>query len=231
MATGFRILFAEPVGAIIPGSCCDHCTDQSDHRSASYRRVLWIALSINCIMFGFEMLAGLRGGSVFLQADSLDFLGDASNYGISLFVLGSSLAARAYASRLKAAAMLLFAFWILSLAGWHVFSGRAPSVPTMGFVGVCALLANGAVALLLLRYRQGDSNMRSVWLCTRNDVVGNIAVLIAALGVFGTGSGWPDLLVAAIMSTLASTSAVDILRQSSGELRDHAEDREAAAKL
>jgi Co/Zn/Cd efflux system component len=118
--------------------------------------------------------------------------------------------------------MLAFGVWVLGLTAWHLFTGRVPSAPTMGLVGVCALLANGAVAALLFRYRDGDSNMRSVWLCTRNDVLGNIAVLLAALGVFGTGSAWPDLAVAVTMSALALTSAVHILRQSGVELRDGA---------
>lgn len=113
---------------------------------------------------------------------------------------------------------------------WHIFTGRVPSVPTMGVVGTCALLANGVVAGLLFRYREGDSNMRSVWLCTRNDVLGNVAVLLAALGVFGTGSAWPDLAVAAIMSTLAVTSAGHIVRQTTVELRDHADEHEARGR-
>jgi Co/Zn/Cd efflux system component len=117
--------------------------------------------------------------------------------------------------------MLAFGLWVLGLAAWHLFIGRVPNVPTMGVVGTCALLANGAVAALLFRYREGDSNMRSVWLCTRNDVLGNIAVLLAALGVFGTGSAWPDLIVAVVMSTLALISAMHILRQSNIELREH----------
>jgi len=173
-------------------------------------------------MFAVEVLSGVRGGSVSLLADSLDFLGDAANYGISLVVLSSSIGARARASRVKAASMLAFGIWVFGQAAWHLFTGRVPSVLTMGVVGTCALLANGLVAGLLFRYRAGDSNMRSVWLCTRNDVLGNVAVLLAALGVFGTGSAWPDLAVAAIMSTLAITSAVQILRQSGAELRDHA---------
>jgi len=214
----------------MPGHCCDDCQDEPGPRREGYRRLLWIALAINFIMFAVEVLSGFRGGSVSLLADSLDFLGDAANYGISLFVLGLSVVTRAHASRLKGASMLAFGVWVLGMACWHVRTGRLPSVPTMGVVGACALLANGAVAVLLFGFREGDSNMRSVWLCTRNDVLGNVAVLLAALGVFGTGSAWPDLIVALIMSTLALTSAVHILRQSRAELRDGAERREAAAR-
>ncbi|APR38173.1 cation transporter [Paraburkholderia sp. SOS3] len=214
----------------MPGQCCHHCDDQSGQRQPVYRRLLWVALSINLAMFAVEVLTGLRSGSASLLADSLDFLGDAANYGISLFVLGSGLAIRAYASRLKAISMLGFGVWVLGLAAWHLYTGRVPSAPTMGVVGAFALLANGAVAALLFRFRDGDSNMRSVWLCTRNDVLGNIAVLLAALGVFGTASVWPDLAVAATMSLLALTSAVHILRQSGNELRGDVSERSAPAR-
>ncbi|BCF95155.1 cation transporter [Paraburkholderia largidicola] len=215
----------------MPGQCCHQCDNGHDQQREGYRRLLWVALVINCIMFGVEVLSGLGGRSVSLLADSLDFLGDAANYGISLAVLELSLGARAHASRLKAVSMLVFGVWVLGLAAWHLFTDPVPSVPTMGIVGTCALLANAAVAGLLFRYREGDSNMRSVWLCTRNDVFGNVAVLLATLGVFGTGSAWPDLAVAAIMSALALTSALHILRQSSTELRIHAREQRNAARL
>lgn len=213
----------------MPGHCCDHCEDGQSQRGRGYQKLLWTALAINLLMFGVEVSSGLRGGSVSLLADSLDFLGDAANYGISLFVLGKSVAARARASQLKAASMLGFGIWVLALACWHVRAGQVPSVPTMGIVAACALFANGTVAALLLQFREGDSNMRSVWLCTRNDALGNVAVLLAALGVFGTGSAWPDLIVAAIMAFLALTSAVHILRQSKAELRDSTGQPETAA--
>ncbi|SAL45426.1 hypothetical protein AWB64_04812 [Caballeronia sordidicola] len=139
----------------MPGHCCHDCDDQPSQQHAGYRRLLWLALAINSAMFIVEVLSGLRGGSVSLLADSLDFLGDAANYGISLFVLGLSIATRAHASRLKAVSMLAFGVWVLGLAAWHLFSGPVPSVPTMGIVGMCALLANGAVAGLLFAYRDG----------------------------------------------------------------------------
>jgi Co/Zn/Cd efflux system component len=168
-------------------------------------------------MFSIEIVSGFRGGSVSLLADSLDFLGDAANYGISLVVLGLSVTARANASRIKALSMGAFGVWVIGVAIWNLTSSVMPSIPTMGIVGLSALLANCSVALLLFTYRDGDSNMRSVWLCTRNDALGNVAVLLAALGVFGTGAGWPDLAVAAIMAMLALTSAVKILRQANAE--------------
>ena len=158
-------------------------------------------------MFGVEIVSGMRAGSVSLLADSLDFLGDAANYGISLWVLGMSLTLRAKASLFKALSMLVFGVGVLIAAIWHLLSGQLPDAPTMGVVGALALLANVGVAALLYAYREGDSNMRSVWLCSRNDALGNIAVLLAALGVFGTGSGWPDLLVASIIAGLAITAS------------------------
>ncbi len=201
------------------GNCCNHCDDESSARQGRYRKILWISLVINLVMFAIEIVSGLQGGSVSLLADSLDFLGDAANYGIGLFVLGMSVTVRANASRVKALSMGAFGLWVLGLAIWNLISGVVPSAPTMGIVGVCALAANCTVALLLFAYREGDSNMRSVWLCTRNDALGNVAVLLAALGVFGTGAGWPDLIVAATMAILALTSAVHVLRQASAEQR------------
>ena len=198
--------------------CCNHQSPEAALRSRRYRRILWIALAVNLLMFAVEIGAGLKAGSVSLLADSLDFLGDSANYAISLWVLGMALTWRARAAQLKAVSMLLFGLGVLGAALWHWWQGAVPSAPTMGVVGGLALLANVGVAALLYAYRDGDSNMRSVWLCTRNDALGNLAVLAAALGVFGTGSAWPDLVVAAIMATLAITAAVQVLRHADGEL-------------
>jgi Co/Zn/Cd efflux system component len=201
-------------------NCCSH-EDQcaTALRSGRYRKILWIALVVNFTMFVVEIGAGFTAGSVSLLADSLDFAGDAANYGISLLVLGMGVVARARASLFKALCMLLFGIAVLATALWHLVSGTVPSAPTMGVVGTLALLANVGVAALLYAYREGDSNMRSVWLCSRNDALGNLAVLLAALGVFGTGSAWPDLLVAGIMASLATSAATQILLQARGELK------------
>ena len=178
------------------GSCCDHCRDDDPHRSnAAYRRVLWIVLAINAAMFALEIGAGLAAGSAALQADALDFFGDAANYGISLFVVGMALRYRAMAAFAKGASMGVFGLWVIGVAVWHAVQGTLPHAFTMGAVGVAALAANAASFGLLWAYRGGDANMRSAWICTRNDVLGNIAVLLAALGVFGTGTGWPDVVV------------------------------------
>ena len=205
-------------------NCCNH-DSAPRHDDGRYRRILWVALLVNLAMFLIEIGAGLKAGSVSLLADSLDFLGDAANYAISLWVLGMALTWRARAAQFKAFSMLVFGLGVLGAALWQAWQGDVPSAPTMGVVGTLALLANVGVAAMLYAYREGDSNMRSVWLCSRNDALGNLAVLAAALGVFGTGSAWPDLLVAVIMAGLAVHSAGVVLRHAEGELNgghDHA---------
>jgi len=185
---------------------------------SGYRRVLWIALAVNAAMFLLEVGAGLAAGSVALLADAIDFFGDAATYGLSLSVLALGAAARARAALFKAGTMALFGVIVLVRAAWAALDGRPPEPMTMGVVGALALAANLAVALLLYAYREGDANMRSVWLCTRNDAIGNVAVLLAALGVFGTGTRWPDLLVAAVMAGLALSAGLSVLRQARQEL-------------
>jgi len=171
-------------------------------------------------MFLFEIVAGLAAGSASLQADALDFFSDAANYAVSLFVVGRALRHRARASFLKGAAMGLVGLWVLGAALWHTVFRTLPHAETMGLVGIIALLANGVVLAMLWAYRSGDSNMRSVWICSRNDVLGNIAVLLAALGVFGTGTGWPDAIVAATMAGLALQGAWQITRHALREVQD-----------
>ena len=171
-------------------------------------------------MFVIEIGAGLAAGSASLQADALDFLGDAGNYIISLFVIGMALRYRAMAALAKGATMGLFGVWVLATVVWHAIAGIVPEPITMGAVGVAALLANAASFGLLWAYRHGDSNMRSVWICSRNDVIGNLAVLFAALGVFGTGTGWPDIVVATVMAALALQGSWVVIRQSAAELRE-----------
>jgi len=203
--------------------CC--CTppplDLDPHRgnAAAYSRILWGVLAINAVMFLVEIGAGLAAGSASLQADALDFLGDAANYVISLVVVGMALRYRASAALAKGATMGLFGLWVIGTVIWHSVHGTLPSAFTMGAVGFAALAANAASFGLLWAYRGGDANMRSAWICTRNDVLGNLAVLLAALGVFGTGTGWPDVFVATIMGALALHGAWHVVRQARRELR------------
>jgi Co/Zn/Cd efflux system component len=203
----------------------DHCCappppNLDRHRGdKSYRRVLGAVLVINAAMFLVEIGAGLAAGSASLQADALDFLGDAANYAISLFVVGMALRYRATAALAKGLTMGAFGLWVIGTVVWHVAHGTLPSAFTMGAVGVAALAANAVSFAWLWAYRKGDANMRSAWICTRNDVLGNVAVLLAALGVFGTGNGWPDVVVAAVMAGLALQGAFVVVQQSTAELK------------
>lgn len=197
--------------------CCSH--DSPPQPDPKYRRILWIALVVNALMFVVEIIFSQRANSVSLLADSIDFLGDAANYAISLWVLAMSVQVRAKASLLKATFMALFGIGVLTHAIWNAITGVIPDAQTMTLIGFLALVTNVAVAWLLYAYRNGDSNMRSVWLCSRNDALGNIAVILAAVGVFGTGTAWPDLIVAVIMALLALTAARQIIRQALKELK------------
>lgn len=198
--------------------CCAGKSGKTALNDPKWRRVLWIALLINAGMFAVEIAAGVAADSRALQADALDFLGDAANYAISLGVAGMALAWRARAALFKAATMLAFGLGVLGATLWGFLNGTTPHAETMGVVGAAALAANVVVALMLYRWRTGDANMRSVWICSRNDAIGNLAVLAAALGVFGTGRGWPDLAVAAIMAGLAIWGSLEVFRQARGEL-------------
>lgn len=197
--------------------CCAPARPAVDPR---FRKALWIALFVNAAMFLVELAASLGAGSVSLLADSIDFFGDAANYAVSLAVLGLAATTRSKASILKAACMGAFGVFVLARAAWAAATGAVPEPMVMGAVGLLALAANVGVALMLYRHRTGDSNARSAWICSRNDAVGNVAVMLAALGVFGTGSGWPDLAVAALMAILAISGASAVLRQARGELRE-----------
>jgi Co/Zn/Cd efflux system component len=170
-------------------------------------------------MFVAEAVSGLISGSASLQADALDFLGDAANYAISLAVVGMALTWRARAAMLKGVTMVAFGGWVVGVTLWGLWQGRTPDAPLMGAIGLAALVANVAVAVMLFGFRTGDANMRSVWICSRNDAVGNVAVMLAALGVFGTGSRWPDLAVAAVMALLALQGGVQVVREARRELQ------------
>lgn len=200
-------------------SCCGHAP-KFEGLSADYKRRLWLVIAINASMFLLEIVAGAVSGSQALQADALDFAADAATYGISLAVIGTSIAVRARAALLKALSLTVMALWVLGSTAYHILVLGIPRAEIMGAVGVLALAANLASVLILVRYKDGDANVRSVWLCSRNDAIGNIAVMLAALGVWGSATKWPDLLVAAIMATLFLSSSFQILRQSTRELRE-----------
>jgi cation diffusion facilitator family transporter len=198
--------------------CCGH-NATFDGLSADYKRRLWLVVAINAVMFVVEMAAGALAGSQALQADALDFLGDTITYGLSLAVIGMSLKVRASTALAKGISLSLMGLWVMGSTLWHVFVTGVPRADVMGVVGFMALAANVASVLILARYKDGDANVRSVWLCSRNDAIGNIIVMAAAIGVWGTATKWPDLAVAAIMAGLFLSSSWQIVRQSLGELR------------
>lgn len=207
------------------GACCDHhhsSNPQLPSASPSYRRVLWVALWVNLAMFAIEIGAGFTSGSVSLLADAIDFFGDAANYGVALVVMSMGALWRSRAAMLKATSMIAFGVFVLARALWVFSQGSTPEAVTMGAIGAVALAANVGVAVMLYAWRDGDANMRSVWLCSRNDALGNMAVLLAAVGVFGTGRAWPDLAVAAVMGGLALHSGWRVMAQARQELAQQA---------
>lgn len=203
-------------------SCGSICSDETagEPRGADprWRRALTIALAVNAGMFAAEIVAGLAAGSSALQADALDFLGDAINYAIALAVAGLALGWRARAALVKGVGLIALGLWVIGSTVWHAWAGTLPSAEVMGLVGIAALIANFGVAAMLYRFRDGDANMRSVWICSRNDAIGNAAVIAAALGVFGAGAGWPDLVVAAVMAGLSIHGGGQIVRQALAEI-------------
>jgi Co/Zn/Cd efflux system component len=198
--------------------CSGGCSAGKPPSDPRYRRVLWIALVVNALMFGVELVGGWAAGSVSLLADAVDFFGDAANYGISLFVLGLAPIWRSRTALVKGATMGAYGVFVIGSALAHLASGTVPAAQTMGAIDVAALAANGLVALLLFAFRNGDANMRSVWLCTRNDMIGNLAVLLAALGVWQAGSALPDLFVASVMGVLGLTAARSVILQARAEM-------------
>lgn len=198
--------------------CCGH-EARFDGLSDAYKRRLWMVIAINAAMFAVEMIAGQTAQSQALKADALDFLGDALTYGLSLAVIGASLRVRATAALLKGFSLMAMGLWVLGSTVYRVFYLGVPEAGIMGAIGVLALAANVTSVLLLMAYKDGDANVRSVWLCSRNDAIGNVAVMAAALAVWGAGSGWPDLIVAGLMAALFVNSSQQIIRQALQERR------------
>jgi len=198
--------------------CCSSGCSSTKQLTPQYRKILWAALIINASMFIVELLSGVQAESVSLMADAIDFFGDAINYGVSLAALSMSLAWRARTALLKGLTMGSFGLLILVTAVWSTLHGAPPKAETMGLIALIALLANVSVAMMLYAYRDGDANMQSVWLCSRNDAIGNMAVMMAALGVWESKSAWPDLVVAAIMASLGVSAATQVIKKARSEL-------------
>ncbi|WP_151777939.1 cation transporter [Acinetobacter brisouii] len=198
------------------GCQCEHHTPKQA-RSKKFRNALWIAFFLNLSMFIIEVVVGIKAGSTALWADALDFAGDAFNYAISIMALGMSLYWRASIALVKGITMFAFAVLILVKVVWAYWTGLQPEAITMGLIGLLALVANVLSALVLYTFRDGDANMTSVWLCSRNDAIGNIAVILAAIGVFGTQSSIPDLVVAVVMASLGFSSGYHVIQKSRAE--------------
>lgn len=202
------------------GAGCCHHEPKFDGMSKGFKRALWLVIAINAVMFIVEMAAGSLAGSQALKADALDFLGDSLTYGISLAVIGMSIRVRATAALVKGISLAVMGLWVFSATAYQVLILGVPNAPVMGGIGLLALAANLASVLVLMRYKDGDANVRSVWLCSRNDAIGNIAVMGAALGVSLTGTAWPDLAVAGLMAGLFLWSSFQIITQAMQERRE-----------
>lgn len=204
-------------------ACCSgECSSAKAIVSPRFRKALWVALAINGLMFLVEIIGGLKSGSVSLLADAVDFAGDAANYGLSLAVLAMGALWRARAALVKGLTMGAYGLFVLGKTAWAAMSGIPPEPLTMGAIALLALAANVSVAVMLYAFRDGDANMRSVWLCSRNDAIVNVAVGLAALGVLGTGTAWPDLLVAVAIAALALSAGWSVVRQARSEIAAHA---------
>lgn len=211
-------------------TCCSGGVPVFDGMNPRYKLMLWTVIGINGVMFLTEMIAGQLAGSRALQADALDFLGDTITYGLSLAVIGASLRTRATAALFKGLSLSAMGLWVFGSTVYQSLILGVPSAEVMGVIGFLALAANLASVVLLMPYKDGDANVRSVWLCSRNDAIGNVAVMFAALGVWGTATAWPDLVVAAIMAGIFLTSATQILRQAWSEYRQEHTSHSAAAE-
>jgi Co/Zn/Cd efflux system component len=217
---GRKLVQAPPASGKAEDNCCHKGVPVFDGMNPSYKHILWTVIGINGVMFVGEMAAGQFAGSQALKADALDFLADTVTYGLSLVVIGASLRTRASAALAKGVSLSVMALWVFGSTVYQTLILGLPKAEVMGVIGLLALMANLGSVLLLRPYKGGDANVRSVWLCSRNDAIGNVIVMVAALAVWGTATAWPDLLVAAIMAGIFLTSSVQILRQAWSEYRD-----------
>lgn len=219
----------QPASASQADACCSGGVPVFDGVDPRYKRILWTVIAINAVMFVTEMTAGQIAGSQALMADALDFLADTVTYGLSLAVIGASLRTRATAALFKGLSLSVMALWVFGSTLYQTLVLGVPSAQVMGVVGFLALAANLLSVMLLLPYKDGDANVRSVWLCSRNDAIGNVVVMAAALGVWGTASAWPDLAVAALMAGIFLSSSVQILRQAWSEYRQGSDEAVSAS--
>ncbi|MEX0297770.1 MAG: cation transporter [Kordiimonas sp.] len=199
--------------------CCDDV--KFDGMDPKYKRALILVIIINALMFLIEMPMGYVGDSHALKADALDFLGDTFTYAISLAVIGKAASLRSKAALFKGISLFAMGIWVLGSTLYSVLYLHQPAAMIMGSVGIAALAANLLSVLLLVRFKDGDANVRSVWLCSRNDAIGNVMVIIAASGVWASGTGWPDILVAGIMASIFISGAISIIKQARHELAHH----------
>jgi Co/Zn/Cd efflux system component len=204
----------------MPTCCAGSCAVADAPIDPRFRKALWIALVVNTVMFGVEIFGGVYAGSVSLLADAVDFAGDAANYALSLAVLSMGLLWRARAALVKGVTMAVFGALVIAKTVWASIYGATPGAFTMGAIGILAMLANLGVALMLYRFRDGEANMRSVWLCSRNDAIVNFAIVLAAIGVFGSGTRWPDLIVAAVIAGLALSAGLSVIAQARREIAE-----------
>ena len=198
--------------------CCEDKACELEELRASQSRTLWIVLAVNAAMFVAELTVGLIAGSVALQADSLDMLGDAFVYAFSLYVVAKSIRWRAVSAMFKGIIMAAFGLAVLGQSIYKMLFGSVPEAELIGVMGSIALAANLFCLYLLTRHRADDVNMRSTWLCSRNDIIANVSVLAAAGLVAWTGTLWPDIAVGLIIATLFLKTSISVLSEAREEL-------------
>lgn len=201
--------------------CCSDTACEIEKLQATQSRTLKTVLGINAVMFLIEFAAGILAASTALLADSLDMLGDTLVYGFSLYVVSRNDAWKSVSAFLKSGIMAAFGLFVFGQAAWKLLHPVTPQFEMIGLIGLLALAANCCCLALLTRHRSEDVNMRSVWLCSRNDIIANISVLIAALGVWLAGSQWPDLIVGLGIAVLFLRSAVHVFQDAAATYRAH----------
>jgi cation diffusion facilitator family transporter len=199
--------------------CCQDKECEVEALQKSQSQVLWTVLGINGGMFVLELVAGLVAGSVALLADSLDMLGDTLVYGFSLFVIGKAAHWRARSALLKGGIMAAFGLGVLGQGVYKLWLPTPPEAGLMGAAALLALAANAVCLYLLTRYRTDDINMRSTWLCSRNDIVANTGVIVAALATALSSTIWPDLLISLLITAVFLRSAFTVITEAVRELR------------